>query len=128
MPLDKNIRHIEAVLEAVGDDRRLAVDANGRFDLQAGIAYAEAIKKHNLFRYEETGNPRDYALQAELANHHELPMTWWWEHPHPQLIVRLIAMVDALPYSPQIIAIIVRYYGPIVLTIDNSGWLTSLST
>lgn len=74
VPLDEDIRRIEAVLEVVGDGRRLAVDANGRFDLETGIAYAEAIKKYNLFWYEEVGDPLDYALQAELANHYELPM------------------------------------------------------
>lgn len=74
VPLDEDIRRIEAVLEVVGDGRRLAVDANGRFDLQTGIAYAEAIKKYNLFWYEEIGDPLDYALQAELANHYELSM------------------------------------------------------
>lgn len=74
VPLDDDIRRIEAVLEVVGDGRRLAVDANGRFDLETGIAYAEAIKKYNLFWYEEVGDPLDYALQAELANHYELPM------------------------------------------------------
>ena len=74
VPLDEDIRRIEAVLEVVGDGQRLAVDANGRFDLQTGIAYAEAIKKYNLFWYEEVGDPLDYALQAELANHYELPM------------------------------------------------------
>ena len=34
VPLDEDIRRIEAVLEVVGDGRRLAVDANGRFDLK----------------------------------------------------------------------------------------------
>ncbi|OBA00795.1 mandelate racemase/muconate lactonizing enzyme family protein [Halomonas sp. G11] len=73
-PLDEDIRRIEAVLDVVGDGRRLAVDANGRFDLKTAIAYAEAIKKYNLFWYEEIGDPLDYALQAEMANHYELPM------------------------------------------------------
>lgn len=74
VPLDEDIRRIEAVLEVVGDGRRLAVDANGRFDLKTSIAYAEAISKYNLFWYEEAGDPLDYALQAELANHYDLPM------------------------------------------------------
>lgn len=74
VPLDEDIRRIEAVLEVVGDGRRLAVDANGRFDLKTSIAYAEAIKPYNLFWYEEAGDPLDYALQAELANHYDLPM------------------------------------------------------
>ncbi|MAM57795.1 MAG: mandelate racemase [Salinicola sp.] len=73
-PLDEDLRRIDAVLEIVGDGSRLAVDANGRFDQATAIAYAEALKPYNLFWYEEAGDPLDYALQAELANHYELPM------------------------------------------------------
>lgn len=72
--LDVDLRRIESVLEIVGDGQNLAVDANGRFDLETGIAYAEALKPYNLFWYEEVGDPLDYALQAELSKHYELPM------------------------------------------------------
>jgi L-alanine-DL-glutamate epimerase-like enolase superfamily enzyme len=73
-PLDVDLRRIESVLEIVGDGQNLAVDANGRFDLETGLAYAEALKPYNLFWYEEVGDPLDYALQAELSKHYELPM------------------------------------------------------
>jgi L-alanine-DL-glutamate epimerase-like enolase superfamily enzyme len=72
--LDEDRRRIEAVLEVVGDGRFLAVDANGRFDLETAIAYAEALQPYGLFWYEEAGDPLDYALQAELANHYDGPM------------------------------------------------------
>src|ERR1039458_6174601 len=45
-PLDEDIRRIEAVLEVVGDGKFLAVDANGRFDLDTAIAYGEAMKPY----------------------------------------------------------------------------------
>lgn len=73
-PLADDLRRIEAVLEVVGSGDRLAVDANGRFDQQTAISYAEALKPYGLFWYEEAGDPLDYALQAELANHYDLPM------------------------------------------------------
>ena len=73
-PLDEDLRRIEAVLEVVGSGDRLAVDANGRFDLETAIAYAEALKPYGLFWYEEAGDPLDYALQAELSNHYDRPM------------------------------------------------------
>jgi len=73
-PLDEDLRRIEAVLEVVGSGDRLAVDANGRFDLETAIAYAEALKPYGLFWYEEAGDPLDYGLQAELSNHYDLPM------------------------------------------------------
>ncbi|VFR92743.1 mandelate racemase/muconate lactonizing enzyme family protein [plant metagenome] len=72
--LEQDLSRIEAVLEVVGDGQRLAVDANGRFDQDTAIAYARALKPYNLFWYEEAGDPLDYALQAELANHYDLPM------------------------------------------------------
>ncbi|WP_336966430.1 mandelate racemase/muconate lactonizing enzyme family protein [Sphingobium aquiterrae] len=72
--LDEDLRRIDAVLEVVGSGSNLAVDANGRFDLPTAIRYAEALKPYGLFWYEEAGDPLDYALQAELARHYDLPM------------------------------------------------------
>jgi L-alanine-DL-glutamate epimerase-like enolase superfamily enzyme len=72
--LDEDLRRIEAVLKIVGDGQNLAVDANGRFDLDTAIAYGEALKPYNLFWYEEAGDPLDYGLQAELSKHYDKPM------------------------------------------------------
>jgi L-alanine-DL-glutamate epimerase-like enolase superfamily enzyme len=73
-PLADDQRRIEAVLGLLAPGQRLAVDANGRFDLPLAIAYAKALAPYNLFWYEEAGDPLDYALQAELAQHYALPM------------------------------------------------------
>ncbi len=70
-PLAEDCKRIEAVLKLLGPGQRLAVDANGRFDLPTAIAYAKAMSPYNLFWYEEAGDPLDYALQAELAKHYE---------------------------------------------------------
>jgi len=72
--LQEDLARIEAVIDVVGDGSRLAVDANGRFDLETSIAYAQALRPYKLFWYEEAGDPLDYALQAELAAHYDLPM------------------------------------------------------
>ncbi|MGE5767646.1 MAG: mandelate racemase/muconate lactonizing enzyme family protein, partial [Bacteroidota bacterium] len=72
--LDEDIARIEAVLEVVGEGKYLAVDANGRFDLETAIRYAEAMEPYKLFWYEEAGDPLDYTLQAELAKHYSGPM------------------------------------------------------
>src|SRR5260221_1908305 len=74
VPLDEDLRRVEAVLAVIGDGKSLAVDANGRFDLDTAMAYAEALKPYGLFWYEEAGDPLDYALQAELSRHYDLPM------------------------------------------------------
>ncbi len=72
--LDEDKRRIESVLEVVGEGKYLAVDANGRFDLETAIAYGEAMSKYDLFWYEEAGDPLDYQLQAELAKTYSKPM------------------------------------------------------
>ena len=62
---------IEAVLALLGPGRQLAVDANGRFDLDTAIAYGRALARYPLFWYEEAGDPLDYALQARLGEVYE---------------------------------------------------------
>ncbi len=72
--LDEDRRRIENVLETLDGGHQLAVDANGRFDLETAITYAKALEQYELRWYEEAGDPLDYALQAELAKHYKAPM------------------------------------------------------
>ena len=65
--LSEDRRRIEAVLKEIGTDAQLAVDANGRFDLETAVAYAKALSDYPLFWYEEPGDPLDFELQAALA-------------------------------------------------------------
>ena len=73
-PIDHDRLRIEAVLEEIGSQAQLAVDANGRFDLETAIAYAKMLREYPLFWYEEAGDPLDYALQAALAEFYPGPM------------------------------------------------------
>jgi D(-)-tartrate dehydratase len=69
-PLEEDLRRIEAVLQILKTSDQLAVDANGRFDLDTAIAYARALAPYKLRWYEEAGDPLDYALQASLVEHY----------------------------------------------------------
>jgi L-alanine-DL-glutamate epimerase-like enolase superfamily enzyme len=73
-PLDDDLRRIDAVLSVLKHGQRLAVDANGRFDLDTAIAYAKALARYDLFWYEEAGDPLDYELQATLRHYYPNPM------------------------------------------------------
>src|SRR5262249_46720010 len=66
-PIEDDQRRIEAVLEEIGSKAQLAVDANGRFNLETAIAYAKMLRNYPLFWYEEIGDPLDYQLQAAMA-------------------------------------------------------------
>ena len=65
--LATDLRRIEAVLKVVGKGEALAVDVNGRFDLDTAIEYAEALAPYGLRWYEEPVDPLDYLLHATLA-------------------------------------------------------------
>jgi D(-)-tartrate dehydratase len=73
-PLSEDLQRIEAVLEILKTPAQLAVDANGRFDLDTAIAYANALAPYGLRWYEEAGDPLDYELQAKLATIYPNPM------------------------------------------------------
>lgn len=72
--IDEDQRRIEAVLAEIGSEAQLAVDANGRFDLETAIAYAKMLRNYPLFWYEEIGDPLDYQLQAAMAEFYPGPM------------------------------------------------------
>ena len=73
-PLADDLRRIEAVIGIVGAGDKVAVDANGRFNLDTALEYARGLEPYGLFWYEEAGDPLDFALQAELSRHYGRPM------------------------------------------------------
>jgi L-alanine-DL-glutamate epimerase-like enolase superfamily enzyme len=64
--MSEDLARIEAVIDIVGGGARVAVDANGRFDQAAAIAWAQALRPYDLRWYEEPGDPLDFALNAEV--------------------------------------------------------------
>jgi len=73
-PIADDIRRIEAVLEIVGTGGNLAVDANGRYDLETAIAFGNAAAPYKLCWFEEPGDPLDFQLNAELCRHYDPPI------------------------------------------------------
>jgi L-alanine-DL-glutamate epimerase-like enolase superfamily enzyme len=74
VPLDEDLRRIDAVLAVVGAGERLAVDVNGRFDLATALAYADRLAPLGLRWYEEPVDPLDYLLHAALAERYPGPL------------------------------------------------------
>jgi len=65
--LSEDMARIETALQVAGSGDRLAVDANGRFDLEQARSYAKAIEPLGLRWYEEVGDPLDYRLNSTLT-------------------------------------------------------------
>ena len=74
LPLDEDLRRLEAALEVVGAGERLAVDANAKFDRAEALRYAKALAPFKLRWFEEPCDPLDYALFAELASVYAPPL------------------------------------------------------
>ncbi|MEC3918768.1 mandelate racemase/muconate lactonizing enzyme family protein [Nocardia sp. CDC160] len=73
--LAEDLKRVEAVLDVLGGDgSRLAVDANGRFDLETALDYGRALAPYRLRWYEEPGDPLDFALHATLAERYPGPL------------------------------------------------------
>jgi D(-)-tartrate dehydratase len=72
--LDTDRARIEAALDVVREGERLAVDANGRFDLRQALDYAAALAPYDLRWYEEPGDPLDFALHATVAEAYSNPI------------------------------------------------------
>jgi L-alanine-DL-glutamate epimerase-like enolase superfamily enzyme len=72
--LEEDLRRIESVLAILKSPQQLAVDANGRFDLNTALGYARALRPYGLRWFEEAGDPLDFELQAALADCYPGPM------------------------------------------------------
>jgi len=74
LPLDEDLRRLEAVLAVVGAGERLAVDANCKFDRDEALRYAKALSAFRLRWFEEPCDPLDFALMSELAGVYDPPL------------------------------------------------------
>jgi L-alanine-DL-glutamate epimerase-like enolase superfamily enzyme len=74
LPLDDDLRRLEAVLDVVGSGEHLAVDANCKFDRAEALRYAKALAPFKLRWFEEPCDPLDFALFAELAKNYGPPL------------------------------------------------------
>lgn len=72
--LAEDLQRIEGVLGILKSPGQLAVDANGRFDVETATAYAQALAPLGLRWYEEPGDPLDYELLARLGTFYEGPL------------------------------------------------------
>lgn len=127
VPLEEDIRRIEAVLGLLGDGGRLAVDANGRYSLDEAVRTGRAIEKYGLKWFEEPGDPLDYALQAELGSRYSPPMATGenlFSHQDARNLVRYAGMRpdrDILQMDPVLSYGLVEYLRTLE-EIERAGW------
>lgn len=74
VPLDQDLRRLDTAIDVAGAAERVAVDANGRFDRELALRYAEALAHYGLRWYEEAVDPLDFVLSQELTEAYEGPI------------------------------------------------------
>jgi D(-)-tartrate dehydratase len=133
-PLKNDLERIEAVLKLIQErtgtpapGKHLAVDANGRFDLDTAVQYAKAMDPLGLFWYEEAGDPLDYKLQAELGLHYHNPLATGenlFSHQDTANLLRYGGMrpeIDYLQMDPALSYGLVEYLRTLKVLKDH-GW------
>jgi len=127
LSIDEDCRRIEAVLEVLGSEYRLAVDANGKFDRATALAYAKALTPFGLKWFEEPCHPLDYALYAEIAAAYDAPLATGenlFSTEDVQNLVRFGALRadrDFIQVDPPQAYGIVQY-GKTVAMLETEGW------
>lgn len=128
--IDEDQRRIEAVLDEIGNEAQLAVDANGRFDLETAIAYAKMLRNYPLFWYEEIGDPLDYQLQTAMAEFYTGPMATGenlFSHQDARNLIRYGGMRpdrDWLQFDCALSYGLVEYLRTLDV-LDRAGWSPS---
>ena len=75
MPLDEDVRRVEAVKKILPAGAELAVDANSKFSRDEALAYAKTLAPLELRWFEEPCDPLDFALLAEIAGSYDAPLS-----------------------------------------------------
>jgi L-alanine-DL-glutamate epimerase-like enolase superfamily enzyme len=68
LPLAEDLHRVQQAVDFAGDGACIAVDANGKFDLDNALAYARALAPLQLRWFEEPADPLDYALNATVCD------------------------------------------------------------
>jgi L-alanine-DL-glutamate epimerase-like enolase superfamily enzyme len=127
MPVADDCRRVEAVLEVLGNEARLAVDANGKFARVEALAYARALRPFGLKWFEEPCHPLDYALYTEIAEAYDAPLATGENLYSTQDVENLVrfgglrAGRDFIQVDPPQ-AYGIAQYGETVAMLEGRGW------
>jgi L-alanine-DL-glutamate epimerase-like enolase superfamily enzyme len=127
VPVAEDCRRIEAVLQVLGNEARLAVDANGKFAREEALAYARALRPFGLKWFEEPCHPLDYALYAQIAAAYDAPLATGENLYSTQDVENLVrfgglrAGRDFIQVDPPQ-AYGIAQYGETVAMLEGMGW------
>jgi D-galactarolactone cycloisomerase len=72
--LVEDLARVKAVRETVGPEVRLAIDANGAWDVPTAVKMGRALEPLDIYWFEEPVSPDDLAGSAEVARKTAIPV------------------------------------------------------
>jgi len=74
MSIKEDIKHVEAVRKAIGNDVDLMIDANHAYNLHEALKLASALNNLDIAWFEEPLSPEFYEQHAELRSKTSIPV------------------------------------------------------
>jgi len=71
---EEDIQRVKTVRDTIGPDIRLAIDANGAWDVGTAISMANKLEKYDIYWLEEPISPDDISGSAEVASKVNIPI------------------------------------------------------
>src|SRR5712691_3071488 len=128
LPLDEDVRRVEAVKTILPADAQLAVDANSKFGRDEALAYAQALAPFSLRWFEEPCDPLDFALLAEIASRYAPPLATGENLFSTQDVENLVRFGGLRPERNDVIQVdppqaygIVQYARTVAM-LERHGW------
>jgi len=127
LPLEDDLRRVEAVVAVIGTGERLAVDSNCKFTREEALRYARALAPFKLRWFEEPCDPLDYALFAEIASAYEPPLATG-ENLYSTQDVRNLVQFGGWRSDRDLIQVDppqaygIAQYGRTIAMLDARGW------
>lgn len=72
--IEKDIQNVLAVKKAIGDDVKLAIDANHAYNFREALRLSKALEPYDIMWFEEPVSPDDYMGFKELHRRTTIPL------------------------------------------------------
>ncbi|GAA0412081.1 enolase C-terminal domain-like protein [Microbispora corallina] len=96
--LDDDVRRMRIAREACGDDVRIAIDANQRWDVDTAISWVRALAEFDPWWVEEPTSPDDVLGHAAIARGIAPLRVATGEHVQNRVVFKQLLQADALSY------------------------------
>lgn len=72
--IEKDIKYVSAIREAIGPDMKLMIDANHAYCYKEAVELARKVEKYNISWFEEPVSPEDYEGYRRLRENTTIPI------------------------------------------------------